>query len=245
MAPLHLFQNWEAIADVDHARVVADVWSEEETVFVPREDAYCKQNTGQRSRPTVLMGFGILISPYDTEESKRFSVYTKAVGVFASGYFVGKIDKLVEKVFGPEFVFESVHGFRIIAFLSAAIVAMLITFIYRWYATVSGNVYLAVGSTDIRKAINGLSILVEQAMDLNPFSDDLFVFCNRQRTIIKTLYWDHNGFCLWHKRLEKYRFKWPSGADEAIAIEARQLSWLLAGLNFTSAHERLYYSAVA
>jgi transposase len=40
----------------------------------------------------------------------------------------------------------------------------------------------------MRKAINGLSILVEQAMDLNPFSGDLFVFCNRQRTIIKILY---------------------------------------------------------
>jgi len=43
----------------------------------------------------------------------------------------------------------------------------------------SGNIYLAVGSTDMRKAINGLSILVEQAMDLNPFSGDLFV-CKRQ-----------------------------------------------------------------
>jgi transposase len=68
-------------------------------------------------------------------------------------------------------------------------------------AAFSGRVYLAVGSTDMRKAINGLSILVEQAMDLDPFSGDLFVFCNRKRTIVKILYWDHNGFCLWHKRL--------------------------------------------
>ena len=109
----------------------------------------------------------------------------------------------------------------------------------------SGNVYLAVGSTDMRKAINGLSILVEQAMDLNPFSGDLFVFCNRGRTIIKILYWDHNGFCLWLKRLEKHQFKWPAAPDEVVAIGARQLSWLLAGLDFTSAHDQLYYSAVA
>ena len=73
----------------------------------------------------------------------------------------------------------------------------------------SGTIYLAVGSTDMRKAINGFSILVEQAMELNPFSGDLFVLCNRQRTIIKILYWDHNGFCLWHKRLEKHKFKGP------------------------------------
>jgi transposase len=109
----------------------------------------------------------------------------------------------------------------------------------------SQRVYLAVGYTDMRKAINGLSIMVEQAMALNPFSGDLFVFCNRCRTIIKILYWDHNGFCLWHKRLEKHRFKWPLVPEEVVAIDARQLNWLLAGLDFTSAHERLYYSAVA
>jgi len=79
---------------------------------------------------------GILISPYDTEESKRFSIYSKAVGVFASGYLVGKIDKLIEHVFDPTFVLDSVRGFRIIAFLSAVIVAMLVTFIYRWYVTI-------------------------------------------------------------------------------------------------------------
>lgn len=109
----------------------------------------------------------------------------------------------------------------------------------------SGNVYLAIGSTDMRKAINGLSILVEQAMDLNPFSGDLFVFCNRQRTIIKILYWDHNGFALWHKRLEKHKFKWPKSARDVISIDAKQLSWLLAGLDYTSAHQRLQYCCVA
>ena len=109
----------------------------------------------------------------------------------------------------------------------------------------SGNVYLAVGSTDMRKAINGLSIMVEQAMDLNPFSGDLFVFCNRARTIIKILYWDHNGFCLWHKRLEEHRFKWPAVAEQVIEIGIKELSWLLAGLDYTSAHRQLHYAVVA
>jgi len=109
----------------------------------------------------------------------------------------------------------------------------------------SGNVYVAVGSTDMRKSINGLSILVEQAMDLNPFSGDLFVFCNRLRTIVKILYWDRNGFCLWHKRLEKDRFKWPQSADEVIAIDQRQLQWLLSGLNIADAHRKLYYEKVS
>ena len=79
---------------------------------------------------------GILISPYDTEESKQFSLLTKAVGVFASGYLLGKIDKFVERLFDPDFVFNSIHWFRIIAFITTAIVAMLVTFIYRWYTTV-------------------------------------------------------------------------------------------------------------
>jgi len=103
------------------------------------------------------------------------------------------------------------------------------------------RVYLALGSTDMRKAINGLSVLVEQALDLNPFTGDLFVFCNRRRNIIKILYWDENGFCLWHKRLEKHRFKWPKLAEQVYAIDRKQLSWLLAGLDLSTAHQRLYF----
>jgi hypothetical protein len=67
----------------------------------------------------------------------------------------------------------------------------------------SVRVYLALGSTDLRKAVNGLSVLVEQAMGLDPFCGDLFVFCNRRQNIIKILYWDDNGFALWYKRLEE------------------------------------------
>jgi transposase len=105
------------------------------------------------------------------------------------------------------------------------------------------RVFLAVGSTDMRKSINGLSMLVEQALELNPFSGDLFVFCNQRRTIIKILYYDTNGFCLWLKRLEEHRFKWPEVKEEVILIGAKELSWLLAGLDYTSAHGNLKYLA--
>ena len=107
------------------------------------------------------------------------------------------------------------------------------------------RVYLALGSTDMRKSINGLSIIVEQAMALNPFSGELFVFCNRRRNIIKILYWDRNGFCLWHKRLEKDRFKWPKSEDEVMTIDQSRLQWLLYGFDIADAHRRLYYQAVS
>ena len=72
------------------------------------------------------------------------------------------------------------------------------------------RVYLACGKTDMRKSINGLSALVEQSFNLDPFEEALFVFCNRNRDRIKILEWDGDGFWLYFKRLEKGRFRWPS-----------------------------------
>jgi transposase len=64
------------------------------------------------------------------------------------------------------------------------------------------RVFLALGVTDMRKEINGLSVLVEGQLELDPFTGCLFVFCNRRRTTVKVLFWDRNGFALYQKRLE-------------------------------------------
>ena len=108
------------------------------------------------------------------------------------------------------------------------------------------KVYLALGHTDMRKAINGLSMLVE-SLELDPFSGHLFVFCNRRHKILKIIYWDRNGFCLWKKRLEKHHFTWPESAKEVMEIDQRQLGWLLEGLDMCrmKAHEPLRYSTLA
>ncbi len=108
------------------------------------------------------------------------------------------------------------------------------------------KVYLALGNTDMRKAINGLSILVQESMELDPFSGHLFVFCNRRRNILKILYWDRNGFCLWSKRLEKHFFRWPESSEEVMKIDQRELMWLVDGLeiNQQKAHKRLSYSVL-
>ncbi|MBU1055326.1 MAG: IS66 family insertion sequence element accessory protein TnpB [Proteobacteria bacterium] len=108
------------------------------------------------------------------------------------------------------------------------------------------QVYLALGNTDMRKSINGLSILIEDSLDLDPFSGHLFVFCNRRRDIIKILYWDRNGFCIWYKRLEKQKFIWPEVKDEILRIGQRELNWLLDGLEFHQirGHKKLSYSTL-
>jgi len=72
-----------------------------------------------------------------------------------------------------------------------------------------GDIYLHREPVDFRKSINGLALIVEQEMKLAPMSTALFVFCNKNRDRMKALYWDRTGFCLWYKRLEKDKFKWP------------------------------------
>lgn len=96
------------------------------------------------------------------------------------------------------------------------------------------RVYLACGSTDMRRSIDGLAALVQQSFQLDPFSPCLFVFCNRQRDRIKILHWQHSGFWLYYRRLERGRFEWPSSSSEkTVMIRRRELSWLLDGLSVT------------
>lgn len=107
------------------------------------------------------------------------------------------------------------------------------------------KVYLATGATDMRKAVNGLSILVQDVLEADPFSSHLFVFCNRLRDKLKILFWHNNGFWLCYRRLEKQRFWWPErGESAAREISARELSWLLEGLDITriEAHKVARYS---
>jgi transposase len=59
------------------------------------------------------------------------------------------------------------------------------------------SLFIRPGSTDMRKAANGLSILVQEQIEKDPFSCNLFLFCNKRKNILKILYWDRNGFCTW------------------------------------------------
>lgn len=96
----------------------------------------------------------------------------------------------------------------------------------------------------MRKSINGLSAIAQRAMAGDPFSGALFVFSNRRRNILKILYWQRNGFCLWMKHLEKDRFPWPCDERDCVDIGEQELRWLLDGVDFWNRHETLNFSRV-
>jgi len=106
------------------------------------------------------------------------------------------------------------------------------------------RVYIALGATDMRKSINGLSLLVEDQFGLDLFSGSLFAFCNRRRDLVKILYWQENGFCVWMKRLEEDIFRWPESEQEVLEVNQVALEWLLHGLDLNQAHQRLPYTSV-
>lgn len=109
-------------------------------------------------------------------------------------------------------------------------------------------VYLHREPVDFRKSLNGLSVLVEQAMGMSPFSEALFVFGCRSRDKVKVLYWDKTGFCLWYKRLEKDRFKWPRlHTDTVMPLSSEQFDWLLRGLDIVKMqpHTAHYFAEIA
>lgn len=105
-------------------------------------------------------------------------------------------------------------------------------------------VFVRPGRTDMRKQINGLSVLVQEEMELDPFGTSMFLFCNRERRILKALYWDRTGFAMWQKRLERHRFPWPDTEQQAQQITGEQLSLLLDGIDFWKAHAALEYTSV-
>jgi transposase len=110
----------------------------------------------------------------------------------------------------------------------------------------SGNqdIYLANFTVDMRKAIDGLSIMVANHFDRAPTDGSIYVFLNRKLDKVKLLYWERNGFTLLYKRLEKGRFKLPANISQICRLDMTQLQWLLSGLNFekTPGHPRLNYT---
>jgi transposase len=110
---------------------------------------------------------------------------------------------------------------------------------------VVNQVYLATGFTDMRKSINGLSLIVSEQFGYDPFSGSVFVFCNRSRDKLKILYWEYNGFWLYYRRLDKGKFQWPTELNEqTVSLTLRELHWLLDGLPYQQVQAHTVVSGI-
>ncbi|WP_430444653.1 IS66 family insertion sequence element accessory protein TnpB [Sphingorhabdus contaminans] len=103
------------------------------------------------------------------------------------------------------------------------------------------KVHIAVGYTDMRKGMDGLAMLVEKMLLQDPFSGQLFAFRGRRANLIKIMFWDGNGLCLFTKRLDQGGFIWPQLGDHGgqVVLSPAQLSLLIEGIDWR-APERVW-----
>jgi len=94
------------------------------------------------------------------------------------------------------------------------------------------KVWLAAGITDMRRGFVSLAAQAEATLQQNPYCGHLFVFRGRRGDLIKVIWWDGQGACLFSKRLEKGKFVWPSARHGKLALSPAQLSMLLEGIDW-------------
>ncbi|PLX34197.1 MAG: IS66 family insertion sequence hypothetical protein [Hyphomicrobiales bacterium] len=94
------------------------------------------------------------------------------------------------------------------------------------------RVWLAAGVTDMRRGFNTLAAQAEKTLEVDPFSGHLFVFRGRRGDLIKIIWWDSQGACLFSKRLERGRFVWRAARDGKVSVTAAQLAMLLEGIDW-------------
>jgi transposase len=103
--------------------------------------------------------------------------------------------------------------------------------------TGSVRVMVATKPVDFRKGAEGLAALVREAMQADPFSGVVYVFRAKRADRVKLIFWDGTGVCLFAKRLEDGKFRWPAVRDGVIRLTAAELSALLEGLDWRRVHE--------
>jgi transposase len=94
------------------------------------------------------------------------------------------------------------------------------------------RIWIAAGFTDLRRGFQGLSTLVETVLEQAPYSGHVFVFRGKRGDLIKLLWFDGDGLCLFQKRLERGRFIWPQAMSGTVALTRAQLSMLLEGIDW-------------
>ena len=107
------------------------------------------------------------------------------------------------------------------------------------------RIYVAAGSTDMRKGFEGLFGVVRDRLDCDPLSGHVFLFANAQRNRLKLLFWDGSGLWVCAKRLEKGRFRWPEirTGETKVTLTHEELALLLGGIDLASTRRRAWYRA--
>jgi transposase len=101
----------------------------------------------------------------------------------------------------------------------------------------SVRVWLATGYTDMRKGFPSLALQVQEILRCDPLSGHLFCFRGRRGNLLKVIWHDGQGACLFTKRLERGRFLWPSPADGVVTISSAQFGYLLSGIDWRHPQE--------
>jgi transposase len=110
------------------------------------------------------------------------------------------------------------------------------------------RVYLHRAPVDMRKQMDGLAMLAQQVLQVDPLSGALFVFINRRCNKLKLLLWERNGFVIWYKRLERDKFHWPKVlSDNVVTLTCEQLNWLIDGYDVwrMQPHKAVHYSVLS
>ena len=94
------------------------------------------------------------------------------------------------------------------------------------------EIWIAAVVTDLRRGFTGLSAIVQTVLEQNPFSGHVFVFRGRRGDLIKLIWWDGDGLCLFAKRLERGRFVWPQAENGTVSLTRAQLSMMLEGIDW-------------
>ena len=94
------------------------------------------------------------------------------------------------------------------------------------------KIWIAAGVTDMRRGFDGLSAQVQTILQQQPFSGHVFAFRGRRGDIVKLLWWDGDGLCLFAKRLERGRFIWPKAEGGTVHLSRAQLAMLLEGIDW-------------
>ena len=102
------------------------------------------------------------------------------------------------------------------------------------------RVFVRLGFTDMRKQINGLAAIGQSIKPDGPFDGSYFVFCGKTKRVLKVLYWDTTGFCLWQKRLERESFPWPREGDAIDEITFQNIKLLIRGIDVWKEHKPVH-----